>query len=646
MKRAAMIYTGLFFLWLVPCTAQEKSAVITSPDKHLSVKVWLEKDGKVRYAASYNGTAVLQPSVLGLVRSDEDFSKKLSWLAVSANREVKDDYTLLTAKKHTISYRANERLIHLRSAQGGRMNIVFRLSDDGLAFRYEFPDGPAGTCIIKNETTSFHLPAGTKAWLQPMSPAKSGWEHTNPSYEEHYLQDIDAGTPSPLKAGWVYPALFRYRDTWLLVSETAVDSNYCGTRLINDSANTTYRVGFPDKREIFPGGDIYPVKTGAPWRTPWRIVAVGSLETIIESTLGTDLAAPPAVQVDPSVIRPGKASWSWIMSKDDSMVYSEQKRYIDFAAGMRWQYCLIDVNWDTKIGYDKIKELSAYAAEKNIGLLLWYNSAGDWNTTPYHPKSKLLTHEARQKEFQRLQEMGIKGVKIDFFGGDGQSVIKYYIDILHDAAKYNLLVNFHGATLPRGWQRTYPHLMTTEAVRGFEMVTFMQEDADREATHCTMLPFTRNAFDPMDFTPMNLHKIPTQVQRKTTAGFELALSVLFLSGIQHYAESPAGMQEMPGFVKGFLQELPAYWNDVRFIDGYPGKFVVIARQSGNDWYLAGINGEHTGRVQDIDLSFLRDKKIIMISDDENSGSLMQQAVHPGLLRIAMQPRGGFVIVAK
>ena len=646
MRMTKMLFACFLFSGLVPVQAQDSSAVTISPDGQLSVKVWSNGDS-IQYAVYRNGVPVLQPSMLGLVRDDEDFSHDLAWLRAAGSRPVKDEYSLLTAKKSRISYQANEQVIYLRSAHGREMQLVLQVSNDGVSFCYELTGG-WGRHMIRKEMTSFHFPAGTRAWLQPMSVAKSGWEHTNPSYEEHYLQDIPVGTPSPLKAGWVYPALFHQGDNWVLISESGVDSNYCGTRLLNDSASSIYHIGFPDKREVFPGGDIYPVKTGRNWRTPWRIIAVGALKRIAESTLGTDLVAPSSIRVDPSFIKPGKASWSWIMSKDDSIVYSEQKRYIDFAADMRWQYCLVDADWDKKIGYDRIKELAAYAATKNVGLLLWYNSAGDWNTTPYHPKSKLLTREAREQEFRRLAVMGIKGVKIDFFGGDGQSVMKYYIDILHDAAKHHLLVNFHGATLPRGWQRMYPNLMTTEAVRGFEMVTFSQNDADREATHCTMLPFTRNVFDPMDFTPMNLYRIPTSVQRKTTSGFELALSVLFLSGIQHYAESPAGMQHMPGFVKEFLQQLPVHWDDVHFIDGYPGKYVVMARRSGNTWYVCGINAQKEEMVLSADLSFLQDKILSLISD-ENDGSLQQSAIVLSTSKtstITMKPNGGFVIVAK
>ncbi|MGZ3881758.1 MAG: glycoside hydrolase family 97 catalytic domain-containing protein, partial [Flavisolibacter sp.] len=310
--------------------------------------------------------------------------------------------------------------------------------------------------------------------------------------------------------------------------------------------------------------------------------------------------------------------------------------------------CLVDAAWDQKIGYDKIKELSRYAASKKVGLLLWYNSSGDWNTVKYTPKSKLLTHEDRLKEFGRLRDMGIKGVKIDFFGGDGQSVMKYYIDILKDAAQFQLMVNFHGATLPRGWQRTYPNLLTMEAIKGFEYITFSQHDADAEPNHAAMLPFTRNAFDPMDFTPMNLYKIETsRVTRRTSSAFELATSVIFLSGIQHFAESPGGMEHVPVYVQLFLKELPTRWDDVKFIEGYPGKYVVLARKAGNKWYLACINGENSERTVNLDLSSFSKQKGYLITDGNEQLTFTTSPVRANSLNsIKVQPNGGFVLVVE
>jgi len=289
--------------------------------------------------------------------------------------------------------------------------------------------------------------------------------------------------------------------------------------------------------------------------------------------------------------------------------------------------------------------LADYAKTKNVGLLLWYNSSGDWNTIPQTPKSKLLTHESRMSEFKRLQAMGIKGLKIDFFGGDGQSMIAYYIDILKDAAACDLIINFHGATLPRGWQRTYPNLLTVEAVKGFEMITFNQADADREANHCAMLPFTRNVFDPMDFTPMNIYKIQTKVVRKTNSSFELALSVLFLSGIQHFAESPEGMQQVPNYVQDFLRELPVSWDEVKFIDGFPGKYLVLARKKGTKWYISGINSENIAKSIEINPALFGAKKGTLISDGATQLSFKQSVLDAKQKQtITIQPSGGFVLV--
>jgi hypothetical protein len=574
-----------------------------------------------------------------------DFTQRMKLAAKSKPERITDNYQTKNAKKSSIQYQANQFVLSFINEEEKKMDIIFRLSNDGLAFRYSFPWIKNKETIIK-EHSSFAFDKKARAWLQPMSEAKTGWQQCHPSYEEHYLQNIPVGTLSPLKSGWVYPALFKTNDTWVLITEAALDGTYCGTRLINDSASSVYSIGFADPREVFTGGGYLPVNNKR-WLTPWRIITIGSLKTIAESTLGADLA-PAAITIDHSFIKPGKASWSWINSKDDNITFTEQQKYIDYAADMHWQYCLVDAAWDVKIGYDSIKILSDYAAKKNVGLLLWYNSAGDWNTVAYTPKDKLLTKEGREEEFSRLQSMGIKGVKIDFFGGDGQSMIQYYIDILNDAAKHKLLVNFHGATLPRGWQKTYPHLMTTEAIYGMEMVTFDQHAADVQANHCAMLPFTRNAFDPMDFTPMNLTGLTSSnCTRKTTPAFELALSVLFLSGIQHFAQAPEGMTKVSDDVKLLLKTLPDYWDDVKFLEGYPGKYAVIARRSGNRWYIAGINGEKNEKKVSLDLTSFRKIKATLFTDGA-AGELLSKTISNTATQkksdIMLKANSGFVIV--
>lgn len=331
---------------------------------------------------------------------------------------------------------------------------------------------------------------------------------------------------------------------------------------------------------------------------------------------------------------------------DNQTVYDVQKKFIDYAADMHWDYTLIDSMWDSQIGYEKIKELIDYAATKNIGILLWYNSNGDWNDAPQTPRHLMLTHESRVKEFARLREMGVKGLKIDFFGGDGKSMIAYYVDILKDAADYGLLINFHGATLPRGWQRTYPNLMTAEAIKGFEFTTFSQADQDAAPAHIATALFARNLFDPMDYTPMVFGDIPN-IKRATRNGFELAESILFISGIQHFVEIPEGMATVPDYVKTFLQDIPRNWDDVKFIDGIPGKYVVIARKSGDAWYLAGINAEESDKALTLDLSFIGNKKTALITDGatEREFTTMEIASDKATA-VTLKPKGGFVAVFK
>lgn len=623
----------------------QSSAALKSPDGHLAVEFKLNADHAPTYLVRSGGQVVLPESRLGLIRDDADFSRGLTLAAASPVEAVADDYELLTAKRRHNSYRGNRQVFHLATAAGKKMDVIFQVSNDGVAFRYLFPETSTERHQLKEEVSSYHFSAGTKAWLQPMSVAKSGWKSTNPSYEEYYEKEIAVGTPSPLGAGWVYPALFKSGDTWLLVSEGSLGRNYCGTRLRHESPGGEYSVGFPDARETTPGQSANPSST-LPWLTPWRLIAIGGLKTIVESTLGTDLAEKPAAPADAS-IKPGKSSWSWPQLGDRQTNYDVQKRFIDFAADMGWAYCLIDALWDTQIGYEKIKDLADHARGKNVGLLLWYNSNGKWNEAPQTPKDKLTTHELRMQEFTRLKAIGIKGLKIDFFGGDGQPIINYYRDLLDDAAPFGFLMNFHGATLPRGWQRTYPHLMTMEAIKGFEFITFEQKNADEEPAHATTIPFTRNVFDPMDFTPVCLDKIG-KTKLRTTGGFELALAVIFTSGVQHYPDVPEGMAKMPEYVKTFMQHVPSIWDDSKFIDGYPGKLAVIARQGDGHWYVGGINGEATAKTVTLDLAALTGAKVTgtLIADGESAG-FVRQPVALGTekkLTVTLKPHGGFVIV--
>ena len=642
------LFTLLFVLFFASdrIFSQIPALKLSSPDGKIGLQVKLLNDGAPVYSIDFKGNQILGESSLGIKLTDDDFTKGLRMESVSEIKSITDKYELISGKRKECFYKGNERTIRFVNSKQQPIEIIFRLSDDGVAFRYFLPEKSDTVKKIVKENTSFQLTPGTKIYMSPCPDVYMGWCNSQPSYEDYYFQGEDIGKPSPYSAGWVFPALFKTENTWILLTETGLDGTYCGTRLQQLSENGNYKIRFPQEGErTSPLSPLFP-ESETPWLTPWRIIAISDgLKTLMESTLETDLAIP-AKEADYSFVKPGSASWSWIMKKDESITYPIQKEYIDWAAAMKWKYCLIDVDWDTTIGYEKIKELADYAAGKGVGLLLWYNSAGSWNSVAYHPKDRLLFKLNREAEFKRISGMGIKGIKVDFFGGDGQSMMKYYNDILQDALNCKLMVNFHGATYPKGWQRTYPNLVTMEAVRGFENVTFEQQWADLEPNHCCMLPFTRNVFSPMDFTPVNLTEVPG-LNRKTSSAFELALTVVFQSGIQHWAESPEGMAKVPDYIRDYMSAVPTQWDDTRFVDGFPGKYVVMARKSGSVWYIAGINGESTEKEISFTLPFiLKATTGTLYTDGDTNRSFSKSALNikkGEKIKLKIKGAGGFVL---
>lgn len=625
------------------CTSA-KTIIMTSPEGRIKVAFNLNKEGQPLYTVTYRDTAVISESFLGIVRSDADFSSGLKLDSVTGPEEVMESYALLHGKKKVAKYSALRHTAHLSSSTGEAMDIIFQVSDDGFAFCYRFPGASEEMKYITEERSSFGFAEGTLGWIQPRAVSKSGWNQTNPSYEENYLMEVQLSTVADDKNGWVFPALFRSGNCWVNLTESWPDRNYSGSHLAKGKGANEMVIAFPEPTEGYTGGSVFP-QSMLPWQTPWRIVTMGSTPGVIaESTHGTDLAFPSA-EGDFSYVKPGRAAWSWALMKDRSVNYETQKSFIAYAAEMGWEYCLIDVNWDKTIGWDKIAELAKLAEGKNVGLILWYNSAGDWNTVTYHPKDRLLTPESREEEFSRLESLGIKGIKVDFFGGDGQSMMDYYQDILADAHRHKLVVNCHGSTLPRGLHRTWPNLVSMEAIRGFEFATFDQATADLVASKATTLAFTRNAFDPMDFTPVCFTEYDNN-KRVTGNGAELALAVLFLSGVQHYAETPKGMATVPGYVREMMSEIPASWDETRFIDGYPGRYIVLARRSGDDWYVAGVNAEEDTVRLNLNLPFAEGISGTIITEGETLRSFSQGTVTPdksGTASVQIMPNGGFVI---
>ncbi|WGL16070.1 glycoside hydrolase family 97 catalytic domain-containing protein [Microbulbifer bruguierae] len=641
MKKYLIPVLMLTYLLVISACEHNTRYSLQSPDGSLKVIFSLTETGEVRYAVSRNQVTVLNNSKLGIVLDDRDLSEKLELLSATKPTLVHSEYELRQGKRRHNTYTAMEQVFHLQNLVGQKLDIAFRVSNDGVAFQYHLPGESVDIKTVRAETTSFAFTDRARAWLQPVAVAQTGWMNTNPSYEEHYIMDVPVTEVNVSEAGWVFPSLFKTDGGWALITEAGMDGRYHASRLQGESRAGEFRIGYPMDAERYTDGALMG-QSQLPFKSPWRIIAIGELATIAESSLGTDLAAPAIAPMD--WVKPGTASWSWALLKDESVNYDTQLQFIDYAAAMGWRYVLVDVNWDQNIGYEKMAELAGYAAEKNVGLLLWYNSSGPWNKTEYTPKSQLLTREQRRTEFARLQQMGIAGIKVDFFAGDGVSMVDYYRQILTDAAEFELLVNFHGATLPRGLHRTFPNFMTAEAVHGFEMITFMQNSADRAAAHMAMLPFTRNAFDPMDFTPTVFSEIPN-IERRTSNGFELALPVLFLSGIQHVAETDTGMMEVAPFVREYLRDIPAVWEESRLLDGFPGKFAVIARRSGASWYVSGINAQTEEKTVQLDLSFMGPRLGSLITDGDDTRTLVRRDIESGIeVNLGIKGNGGFTMV--
>ncbi len=639
-----LTFSALSWLLVLSGCATHTRQMLTSPDGTLSVRVFETQSNTLAYSVARGGEPVILNSPLGLELASADFTQNVHIKSASAITEVTDSYRIWTGKKRRVEYTAHEQTFSVANDRQQKLLVTFRVSNDGVAFRYTVNDPALGEKQFVEEATGFRFSPDTRAWLQPIAEAQVGWMRASPSYEEYYEMEIPVGTESTLGFGWVFPALFKTGNTWILISETGLNENWHGSRLHHKSDNGLYKVATPDPREVVPGG-AYLASAKEELVSPWRIIAIGDLATVMESTLGTDVVEPASV-ASTDYIRPGLASWSWPILKDEFTTFDVQKTFVDYAADMQWEYTLVDAEWDKRIGYEKLAELADYAAQKNVGILVWYNSAGGWNDTPQTPRDKLLTHEQRVAEFSRLRDIGVKGIKVDFFGGDGQSMIAYYLGILKDAAEYELLVNFHGATLPRGWQRTYPNLVTVEAIRGFEYATFAQEFENHLPRHAVMSLFARNVFDPMDFTPMVFGDIPN-VERVTENSFQLALPVLMTSGIQHFAAIPEGMATVPHYVRDFLRELPREWDDVKFITGYPGKNVVLARRAGDAWYVAGINADSEDLTLTLDLSFIGDRTGVLIASGEGERQFSQaeiDSVSP--LSVTMRTNAGFVAVFK
>ena len=577
---------------------------LTSPKGDIVVVVDVQ-NGKPTYEVSLGGVQFLKPSPLGLLTNLGDFTEGLTLVGCDSKTQH-DEYWLKTTKQSHISYDATEAVCRFEKDGKRVLDIQFHITDRDVAYRYKlYPKkirgGETLVAVVNGEASGFVMPDGTTTFLCPQSGPMNGFARTSPSYETSYTLDDQMG-----KNGWgngfTFPCLFKTPAGWLLLSEAGTDGGYVGCRLLN-AGGSNYKIGFPQEGEM-NGFGTTSAAVSLPCETPWRTITLGTtLAPIVETTVTNDVVRPK-YQASKEYVY-GKGSWSWIIGMDPSCNFDEQKRYIDFSAAMGWRSVLVDALWDVQIGYEKMAELARYGRERGVGLFLWYNSNGSWNDAPQSPKGKMDKSAARRKEMAWMKDNGILGIKVDFFGGDKQPMMQLYEDILTDANEFGLQVIFHGCTLPRGWERMYPNYVASEAVLASENLHFGQGACDAEAFNACIHPFIRNTVGSMDFGGSTLNKHYNKdnqhgTTRKTSDVFALATAVLFQSSVQHFAMAPNNLEDAPAWAVDFMKQVPTNWDETRFIDGYPGKYCIMARRAGTKWFVVGITSDGTPLQKKID----------------------------------------------
>ncbi|WDF67061.1 glycoside hydrolase family 97 catalytic domain-containing protein [Sphingobacterium oryzagri] len=631
-------------------TLSGQSLEVTSPNKDISVIVDNE-DGKIYYSITYQKSILLEKSPLGLVTNKADFSIGLKLLSKKESTSFQR-YSNEKIKRKDIAYRSNDLYCTFQNSKEENFTVLFKVSDNNVAFRYLIPDVQGPSLIVEDEITGYNFPDGSTAFTSPQALPMTGWMGTKPSYEEEYNIDQQHGIKSKYGQGYTFPALFRISsEGWVMLSETGVDANYCASRLSEGTSDGNYKIMFPQKGENNGVADTKPLVT-LPAATPWRTLTIGKdLKPIVETTITYDVVEEkyPAS----TDYKFGRATWSWVEWGDSSVNFIDQKKYIDLASELDFQYTLIDGFWDVQIGRDSIALLSKYAAGKGIGLWLWYNSNGAWNYAPQTPKNKMSDIIERRKEMAWLKKIGIKGIKVDFFGGDKQQTMRLYEEILSDANDYGLMVIFHGCTLPRGWEKMYPNFISSEAVLASENLIFGQGANDREAFSATLHPFIRNAVASMEFGPVLLNKRHNRannggMHRRTTETFQIATAIVFQSAVQNFGITPNNLTDASKHIIDFMKTVPTTWDETILLDGYPGKYVVLARRNGATWYIAAINGEKENKIIDIDLSLLKGKNFQLYEDSISGISSTSKVNVPNskTIKVTIPVNGAAIVVSK
>jgi hypothetical protein len=603
---------------------------LASPNGALKLTMELTEEntyGEIGFSVDYEGRRILSQSKLGLETDAQKLVGNLKLKFVSTVKHVTDDYRMITGKRSHCVNEASERIYSFENEAGQTLEVTFRVYNDGVALKYGI-NAITDKEYVTHEYTAYTVPKGTRRWIQEY---ELGYEKFFPLSTDGKLAD------RPEVNLWGYPALVEPQDSvFVLITEANIKRGHCGSLLYNGDQRDSYQVQLADKQPISDGS----------WESPWRLLIIGDLSDVVESTLVTDVSDPSKVE-DTEWITPGMVSWIYWAYNHGSKDYQRVKEYIDLAVRMKWPYDLIDWEWDEMENGGNLQDAVKYALQQGIKPLLWYNSSTSWLGPG--PLYRLNRKEDREKEYKQLSDMGVAGIKVDFFAGDSVVTMNYYMDLLEDAVKYKLMLNFHGATIPRGWQRTYPHMMSVEGVYGAEWYNNNAMLTNRAAEHNATLPFTRNVIGPMDYTPGTFSD--SQHPHITSHGHELALPVIFESALQHMPDKPSVYDNLPEAVKHLLAELPTTWDDTKLLAGYPGVEIIMVRRKGDIWYIAGINGTNEPRTLRVSLEDIpvRGKKMSLFKDgtDDRNFAIEENIPLPDRqtdLEIGCLPRGGFVVV--
>ena len=553
---------------------------VPSPDSEVQIAVKMTEDYGLVYEAAKNGKAfITDGSVLGLKTNTIDTTKDLTFISAE-EEEIDETYETYSGKFSENRNHANQlRLTFKDSTEQYFYSVIVRAYDDGVAFSYELDtaEGNEKTSVsITDEMSTVNIPEGAVTW---------SFENGG-SYEDEYhrktMEEL-GGTPA-------IPLLYQTEDLYVLFNEAnLIGSDFCGSRFKTSAGSSTFELDFAREQSG-------AVTVQFPFTSPWRYAVAGDLGTITENTMAENLSPAPDEEKYhySDWVEPGVASWTWLAegeTREGQENIDAIKRYIDMAAELGWKYFLWDDGWQTdpanNVMNPHAQEVIDYAAERGIGILVWVN------------EDYIANDSDRETRFKMWSEMGIKGIKADFFDGEQQSEIAEYEDIYKDLAKYKMVGIMHGCNKATGETRTYPHILSREAIRGDEFV-------NRQASvqeQLTILPYIRCASGPADCTPLvdlpNKYTGEPIGNTDKTIGSQLTIPVLIEAGIPCMADKDTTYLRED--LRGLFEDLPAAWDETRFISGEVGEYVTLARRSGDTWYIAG-NTNDTARTEHIDFA--------------------------------------------